>query len=75
MAHPDGSEGAYISEMKAMRPSKMELSTSLLSPFHLLTALLERDKHFGSCITPKDPPASSIMDFIDDSAAVVLDQW
>lgn len=73
MAHPDG-ERPHIGEMRNMKPSKMELSTSLLSPFHLLTALLERDKHFASKIAPEDPPTSSILDIVDDHTAEVLDQ-
>lgn len=74
MSHPDG-ERAYISEIKHMRPTKMEMSTSLLSPFHLLTALLERDKHFASSMQPENPCAQSIVDLIDDSVAAALDQW
>lgn len=73
MSHPDG-ERSHLGEIKNMKPSKMELSTSLLSPFHLFAALLERDKHFASNITPEKPPTSSILELVDESLAGVLDQ-
>lgn len=74
MAHPDG-ERSHVGEVRNMKPSKMELSTSLLSPFHLLTALLERDKHFASNIAPEQPPpAASILEIVDNQTAAVLDQ-
>lgn len=72
MANPNG-EPAHLGEIRNMKSSKMELSTSLLSPFHLMGALLERDKHFASNILPDDPSAACISDIVDDSIAIALD--
>lgn len=73
MAHPEGYR-SFVSDLKTKTPNKMELSTSLLSPFHLLAALLERDKHFASMIIPEKAPASSAIGLIDDKVARVLDR-
>jgi len=73
MAHPDGYR-SHVAEIKNMKPGKLELSTSLLSPFHLLAALLERDKHFACSITPEKTRHSSILDLIDEDIAALFDQ-
>lgn len=73
MAHPDG-ERSVIGDVRKIKPGKMDLSASLLSPFHLMTALLERDKNFASSILPDGPPGSSILDVVDRNTVAALDQ-
>lgn len=73
MAHPDG-ERSHLGEIKNMKPSKMELSTSLLSPFHLFAALLERDRHFGCRLGPEAVEVGSVLDVVGEEVVGVLDQ-
>ena len=56
------------------RPSKSEIVQAMISPFHLLSALLSRDKHFATSIVPKQVPAGSILDVVNDHLTVLLDR-
>lgn len=57
---------------QTIMPSRQEIFESLTSPIHLLSLLLSRDKRFGKTSTTA-PVHLSVLDFVSDRLAVLLD--
>ena len=55
-------------------PNKQELFEAMLNPFHVMSALLARDKTFASAIGSQPVVIASVLSLVDDSSTVLLDR-
>lgn len=74
LSHPETQDdGATVAKPQQQRPSKKEVSESMASAFHLLAALLSRDKQFASSIGSQPLVNQSVVELIDDGNTALLD--
>ena len=69
----DESGATTVVSMQRKRPSKKEVSEAMTSAFHLLAALLAKDKHFASSIGSQPLVHQSILELVNDENAALLD--
>lgn len=67
-------EGAGVDAAEQKPPNKHELFEAMLNPFHLMSALLSRDKDFASAIGSQPMVTTSVLTLVDESSTVLLDK-
>ena len=66
-------DGTPTAKAQEQPPTKSEKFEAVFSPFHLLSALLSRDKKFASSIGSQPLVTASITDIIDERITDLLD--
>ena len=74
LSHPEiDSDDVIATRLPQQAPTKSEIFDAVFSPFHLLSALLARDKTFASTIGSQPLVMGSVIDLIDDRFTALLD--
>lgn len=72
LSHPE-SKDDDAPVLKKQRPNKKEVSEAMASAYHLLAALLLRDKHFASSIGTQPLVTQSVLELVDEGTMALLD--
>ena len=74
LSHPqENDDDADFAAVHQLRPTKSEICEAVFSQYHLLGALLSRDKQFASSIGAQSHLVSSVLDKMDDQVLALLD--
>ena len=74
LSHPEtGDDDTAIAKLQRQTPTKSEMFEAVFSPFHLLSALLSRDKTFASAIGSQPLVTASVLEVVNDDITVLLD--
>lgn len=67
------SDGTPAAKAKQQLPTKSEMFEAVFSPFHLLSALLSKDRNFASSIGSQPLVQQAITDIVDERVSHLLD--